>query len=433
MMGTAQDIMKALDDGEFDYERLIKATIIQSVDIILDEVDERSLVEMALYKYEDKIPDWVKYLAMFASNATIENSALDFVKVLLRKWIAEGELQKLIDKYFGQESDPVDPVDPNPNPDPNPVPVLLPKMRKFVPAGESKLLWQGHDNAPVTMAADGTLYTATGDGFWPIGGRNKYETCLFKLPNGKDPMNPGHWEFIRGTRGKCYGIVCVGNKLYLFQSDKGSGWEGMQDCRIWDVFADKRSETFQKHLAGDGANWFAVQKGPGYKNSYHADNIVDVGCVTFAGVGHGQHHANFKTPIKLWRGDIRNIKSFRRIGIADGINGPRNYWTTTMSIAYIPERKQYVSGGGDWTASQIYQSVSQNDSVIGPYTRKDIDDFKPPMTRDSYKDGTRWSGVFTSSYFCVRGQWYQMLSGHNPSGKLNRDDSVHIRTVKAVI
>ncbi len=251
-----------------------------------------------------------------------------------------------------------------------------------------------------------------------------------------NPMVSSNWIFVRGYPGKCYGLVYIVNRLYLLISDKGSGWEGMQNCRRLDVGNGERSRLTFQHLDPNGANWFVVQRGPGHRSTgFISRFVVDIGCVKFAGPGHGQHNANFKTPIDIWRGDIRDLNSFGRLGVARGIDGPRNEWTTTMSITHIWDHEQMVGGGGDWTSSQIYQCVSQTSDVLGPYARKEIDNFSPPMLRGGYKNNTRWTGVFTLCYFKAMGGWHRMVSGHNPSGdpKYKIDDAVWCQRVQAQI
>jgi len=297
--------------------------------------------------------------------------------------------------------------------EPDPSPPLLPKMRKFVPDGEPQRFVKGGDNGIVTTDEDGNLFMVVGD--VPVG-NVKYETAIYK--NG---------TFIRGLRGKCYGALCIGKKLYLLQSDKGSMWEGVQNCRIYDYDANKRSfKTLQDTLKRNSGNWFFVNIGHGYKGPPMNDHVF-IGCLQWK----KPKFYELQSPVTIYQGSVDNVDSFKKIGDCSGLRGPRRDYATTCSITYIPERGQYVAGIGDFVTSIIYQFTTQGDYILGPWALVGEDRFSPPMKREhetNDKGETFWTGPFTLCHYKGKDdRWYESISGHS------NNDEVWTRLVRAEV
>jgi len=293
------------------------------------------------------------------------------------------------------------------------------KFRVLNPSSVAVKLIDGGDNGVVTVADNGDVYMAEGDVFV---GPTKYETAIFVCRMGDNPMVKSNWEFVKGTSGKTYGLLWFKGMLLSLQSDSGSGFEGTQNCRVWDVFSGWRSNnTLQSIINGRGVNWFFVNKGPGYQHSYQPDT-VDIGCMQYANVG----DRDFKTPVLLYRGDPHRLQTFELIGPAVGLDGPRNNYTTTCSITYFDWTKQYVSVLGDWAKSVNYQFVTQQDNVRGPYFTAKSDVFVPPMIRHEISEApSGYSGAFTGNFFERGGIIYEVISGHRHKD----DDNTWIRSV----
>jgi len=289
----------------------------------------------------------------------------------------------------------------------------------FVPAGQPSLLFEGGDNGIVTVDRFDHVYMAEGDVFVNI---NKYETAFFVCHNGKNPMDKKAWQFYRGTRGKTYGLVSFQGDLLSLQSDKGSGFEGTQNARFFNVATGWRSNnTLQKMINPLGVNWFFVQLGR--ENEFMPDpDEVMIGCLTYRIKG----DRDFHTPITLFKGDPYHLKSFRKVGECEGLIGPRSGHATTCSITYVKEHDKYVATLGDWSQSIVHQFIA--DKLLGPYRETRSDLFKPPMKRHKINDKPAgYSGVFTSTFFKRSGQWYEVLSGHRDAD----DDNTWIRKVVA--
>lgn len=294
-----------------------------------------------------------------------------------------------------------------------------PKMNRFVPDGGYVKVLDGHDNGITSVSIGGQTCLITGDGF---ANGHKHETCVFLLAPGLNPMVPSNWKFARGLSGKCYGALYVGSNLYLLQSDKGSTYEGTQNCRIYNFNTGTRSRmTLQDKLNRIGGNWFFVNRGHGFQGPPQYKQ-VQIGCMNLEKPASWE----MKTPVRMYQGYIDDVNSFHPIGICDGLNGPRRRYCTTCSITYVPDRKQYAAVLGDWTTSIIYQFMTKVDNMMGPYSLVRSDQFSPPMVRNSM--GGRTSGVFTGNFFELGGQWYRSITGHG--GK--PDDSAYIQKVKAV-
>lgn len=421
-MMSAADIIEALDKIGFDRVDFMQSVLDYAVDRGLKEIDINEVTDKLIHIADEKgiIKPWMDELIALLGPDNAHDLLLKAVQDEVEKWLKENDLQQMVDDWLDKPEEPEPPAPPPVPPSPKP------KMRKFEPVGDPVKLLSGHDNGVTTVVSNGRVCLITGDGFV---GNTKYETSIFYLPSGDDPMNRLSWKFLKGTSGKCYGAIVFKNELILAQSDKGSGYVGSQNCRLWNVNTNKRSSKTLQSLHSKGVHWFIVQKGPGYQNSYQTDTI-DIGCVSFAGEGHAAHNKNFRTPVKMWRGDPANIDSFKYLGELQGVKGQRNNWATTCSVTYIYDRKQPITVLGDWTISENQYFISQADNVLGPYSYIGNDRFKPPMIRK--RSNGQWSGVFTGNYFKRGNQWYEMLSGHRADLAIE-DDSVWIRKVRAVI
>lgn len=280
------------------------------------------------------------------------------------------------------------------------------KVRKFIHTGKPSLLFDGGDNGVVTVAGNGDVYMAEGDIFV---GTAKYETAIFVCRFGSDPMKQSSWTFLRGTSGKCYGLLVFKGKLLALQSDKGSGFTGTQNCRIWDVMTGWRSNnTLQDIIDHKGVNWFFVNKGWGYEDSWQEDT-VDIGYMRYVNSG----DRDFKTPISIVRGDPLKLQTFFKVGDAAGLSGPVDNRATTCSITYLKDSSQYISYLGYWSQSILYQFSTQADNVLGPYTLVGEEKFSPPMERHRISDSPEgYSGVFTGNLFYMSGEYYEVDSGH---------------------
>lgn len=277
---------------------------------------------------------------------------------------------------------------------------------KFIPTYNPVKLLDGHDNGVTTVAANGTVWMATGDGFV---GLHKYETAIFKLPLGKNPMVPSNWRFVMGTRGKAYGLLALGNTVYGLISDKGSMYEGSQNVRVWNLNTGwKSNNTLQSQLHASGVNWFFVQNGPNTPK----DRVL-IGCVQLHTTNYGYDNQG---PVEIWRGDLERLQTMQYLGEVQGL--PNNK-STVVSITKVDER--WVAGVGYWQDSIVYEYVSTGESVMGPYALKRADTFSPPMEREDL--GSRISGAFTLNYVNANG-WYRVITGHGGA-----DDATWIQRV----
>lgn len=396
---SAQEIISAL-------QKVDKVKIFEA---ILRHVDVDTMIAKVIEKAEaeGKLEPWMSKAAQFL-NFTGEEGVNFVIEMALSIY----KPQELFDKWLNAES-----------PDVIPTPILPPppiaevkKITNFQVIGEPAKLLFGHDNG-ITCVGGNALWMFTGDG--PTSGI-KHETSLFKLSNG-NPMESHNWKAVKHTNGKTYGNIWYNGHLLSCQSDKGSGYEGASNCRIWDVQSGRRSTKTLQSLYGFGMNWFFVHGVP-------FERKVVVGCVEFAHPGYAAHNKNFKTPVRLWQGDPYNINSFKSLGPVQGLVGKRTgHWSTTCSITYLPQYKKFLGVLGDWTVSENQYFLS--DHMRGPYQHFKTDRFSPPMKRKSTDDGHQWSGVFTSNVIFWRGEWYEILSGHRADLAAS-DDSVWIRIIR---
>ena len=409
---NAEDIKKVLEKINFDWEAFLQEVSTYAITRIFQEIDADRIAGRLLDVAEkkgllDQLEPWMIDLIESLGPDTAMTILMSLIKAEAEKYLADHDIAKMIDELIDKlldddEEEPEEPEDP-PGPEK--------QIKDFKVVGSPNQLLVGHDNG-VTTVGNGKIFMITGDGFV---GQTKYETAIFYLdrdigPHGIGPMGAGNWKFMRGTSGKCYGALVFKGDLLLAQSDEGSGYDGALNCRIWNVTKNRRSQKTLQSLFHNGMNWFFVQKGPDYENSYQADT-VDIGCVEFATPGYAAHNKNFRTPVRMWRGDPNDVNSFKYLGKLEGVIGRRNGWGTTASLTYISEFRRYVFVLGDWTVSENQYFVSQADNVLGPYRLFKWDKFSPPMKRINVEGG-QWSGVFTGNFAKDGDQWLEFLSGH---------------------
>lgn len=281
----------------------------------------------------------------------------------------------------------------------NPCPSPVYRPVRFEPVGAPVKILAGHDNGIVTVAANGTLWMATGDGF--VGSR-KYETAFFRLRPGKNPLVPGNWEFVRGHGGKCYGMIAIGDQAYALVTDKGSLNQGSKNCRIYNIHTGRHSAPLHQALGEpNGINWFAVNTANGHPEG----RTVLIGAVQYRADSGAPYGIGVTGPVNLFRGNIDDLSTFRRVGRMNGLNTPSGN-ITTVSVRQVGGA--YIAGVGDWQNSIVYQLVAP--AAAGPYRNMAADKFSPPMRRENLPNRT--TGAFTLNFFQRDGQWYRVITGH---------------------
>jgi len=104
---------------------------------------------------------------------------------------------------------------------------------------------RGSDNWPTTWASNNNIYTSWGDG---EGFQGSARASLGIAKMSGSPSNPGGSDIYEGMDGKSYGMIAIGNTLYMFVAP-GSGDTNMQYFHLY-------------KSSNGGSSWSKMWKGP---------------------------------------------------------------------------------------------------------------------------------------------------------------------------
>lgn len=305
----------------------------------------------------------------------------------------------------------------------------------------------GSDLWPVTWAADGSLFTAFGDGggfggtdqdgrvalgFARIDGPPEHFVGI-NLNGGKNPLHPA--SFARN--GKVGGIVAVGNRLYAWLNTQNGKWPNVDQALIW---SDDAAASWQQ------AKW-VVARGQGrlkpstflnFGRGYTAIPDTLGGYVYFYGQKQGDENQTFMGRVPTAKLPDRAAFAF----FAGLTNGAPN-WDADVSkaapvfvdlsgdlasVVYVPALKRYLLTAFHTGPGQL--GVFDSADPWGPWTTVAYEEHWGQMGLEGQgltcSFPAKWMSPDGKTLWCV-------FSAYGPGAKLGIDAHDKFNLVKATI